>query len=283
MRNGWTGGQYSLLRIGFGTWLLVFFLGRVPDPVSLAALPALCFLFGWQDRIAAALLLLALYLTWPAALFDLMILVLHLGMPKAPFGSLDARGREDPGGGWRMPAAVFLAARLALIVAWVMVARGEMVLGGGLVVLHLLCVDPAWIRGVVPAGQEVLYYDPSCGLCHRSVRFVLAEDQHPQSLVFAPLGGTTFQDRVAAPDDLPDSVVIQKTNQELLLRSRAVLHLAARFGGYWRLLAWPMRVLPRRALDLVYDLVARVRHRLFARPKAACPLTPQRWRERFYP
>jgi hypothetical protein len=40
-------------------------------------------------------------------------------------------------------------------------------------------------------------------------------------------------------------------------------------------------LIPARALDRVYDGIARVRHRLFTPPSDACPLVPRHLLERF--
>jgi len=64
------------------------------------------------------------------------------------------------------------------------------------------------------------------------------------------------------------------------VRSEAVLYLAERLGGLWRVLALVARAVPSRVRDGLYDAVARVRHRLFARPAEACPIVPAELRAR---
>src|SRR5262249_54671520 len=46
------------------------------------------------------------------------MLLAHLFLPPAPYGSLAARGRVDPGGGWRMPPAIFAAAWIVMALAY---------------------------------------------------------------------------------------------------------------------------------------------------------------------
>ena len=62
-----------------------------------------------------------------------------------------------------------------------------------------------------------------------------------------------------------------------------MLHILRRLGGVWRLLAGLLALVPVRLRDRLYDGVAAVRHRLFARPESACPLLPPRLRARFDP
>jgi predicted DCC family thiol-disulfide oxidoreductase YuxK len=67
----------------------------------------------------------------------------------------------------------------------------------------------------------------------------------------------------------------------LLTRSEAVVRMLLQFGGVWRIFGWMLRAVPAAMRDAVYNLVARVRHRLFRRPAEACPVIPPRLRDRF--
>lgn len=166
-----------------------------------------------------------------------------------------------------------------------LIAAGEWGVVWGLLFVHLLAFDPAWVPPRQPGSTELLFYDGACGLCHRAVRFVLAEDRRGDAFRFAPLFGETFRRQI--PEDrreaLPDSLVLQAERGRLLVRSRAVLHLLSRLGGLWRPSAAAARLIPPPLSDLLYTGVARVRHRLFARPAAVCPITPPELRTRFDP
>ncbi|MDX2000698.1 MAG: DCC1-like thiol-disulfide oxidoreductase family protein [Thermoanaerobaculia bacterium] len=132
---------------------------------------------------------------------------------------------------------------------------------------------------------ERLFYDGHCGLCHRSVSFVLHHDPAGRAFRFAPLGGPTFLASLSAAEraGLPDSIVVQTSDGRLLVRSRAAAHVLRRLGGGWKVLGGLVLVVPRPVADFVYDLVARIRHRLFARPVDVCPLMPPELRGRFDP
>ena len=135
------------------------------------------------------------------------------------------------------------------------------------------------------AGEpELLFYDGSCGFCHRSVRFVAPRDTAAH-FRFAPLGGETFRALVPpeARGGLPDSVVVRRGDGELLVRSDAVLHILGRLGGGWRALGALVRLVPRALRDAGYDWLARNRARWFARPDEACPILPAHLRARFAP
>jgi predicted DCC family thiol-disulfide oxidoreductase YuxK len=131
---------------------------------------------------------------------------------------------------------------------------------------------------------DMLFYDGHCGLCHRAVTFVLAHDREG-AFRFAPLQGETFQ-RVVTPEGqtaLPDSVVVMTADGRLLVRSDAFLHIFRRVGGFWKVLAIVLSIVPRGLRDFVYDFVARIRFRVFGRREDLCPVMPPELRARFDP
>ncbi|MBS1834074.1 MAG: DUF393 domain-containing protein [Acidobacteria bacterium] len=134
-------------------------------------------------------------------------------------------------------------------------------------------------------GRETMYYDGHCGLCHHAVRFVLKHDADGSRFRFAPLDSDSFRRTIpeAIRANLPDSVVIWTHGQQALAQSAAILHILARLGGAWAVIAAIGRLFPRPFLDWTYANVAAIRHRLFARPEAACPLLPKHLRDRFEP
>lgn len=135
------------------------------------------------------------------------------------------------------------------------------------------------------APPELLFYDGHCGLCHRSVRFLLRRDPGGRAFRFAPLQGRTFQDAVS-PDrraGLPDSMVLKTVDGRLLLKSDAWLHILRRLGRGWRVLAAVCAIVPRPVRDWCYDFIAAVRLRVFGRRDQLCPVVPPELRGRFDP
>jgi predicted DCC family thiol-disulfide oxidoreductase YuxK len=361
VRNGWTGGQYSLFRAVFGVYLTLVFLDVLLEPgaagsrvASLAGIGAsLAFAIGYRDRGAAVLILAAggalgaidSGTLGPGAVLSAWILVLHGFLPAAPYGSLDAIGRIDPGNGWRMHDVVHTAHWIALAVALVglgivvwhpdwgekwrllpeIVARGPRAtvlavltlavaplalmprlrrfawvaaaaaaaLGValavderpflGLAALLFVAFEPAWIAPKEPAACDLVFFDGTCGLCHRAIRFVLAEDERRDRFRFAPLGSGPFLEHVDARvrTDLPDSIVVLASDGSLHTRSAATVRIGRRLGGLWRVLAGAIAIVPLPLRDLVYDGVARSRRAIFARPEASCPVLPPSLRRRF--
>lgn len=328
---------------------------------------------GWRDRWAAV----GVWYVWacllgrnplilnPGLPYVGWILLAHACLPRAPFFSWDARGRIDPGGGWRFAPSLFAAAWIVMAIGYTYsgvtklnspswldgsalarildnplarpgVARemflllpapllavatwgvllleiafaplallrrvrpwlwGAMLalhlslialidfadLSLGMVMLHLFTFDPAWIPRRSPGVVETLFYDGACGLCHRAVRFVLAEDPEGRAFRFAPLGSEAFLAQVPEAEraHLPDSLVLVTADGRVLTRAGAVRHLQERLGGIWRALALAVRIVPARVQDAAYDTIARIRHRVFARPRDACPILPSHLRARF--
>jgi predicted DCC family thiol-disulfide oxidoreductase YuxK len=145
--------------------------------------------------------------------------------------------------------------------------------------------DPAALEEAGGADTTArLFYDGTCGLCHLCVRLALKADR-TGALRFAPLEGTTFRRLVPENerDGLPDSLVLRTEQGVLLTRTAAVVALLRRLGSPWGRLAAVVATVPIRIADRLYDGVARVRSRLFRRPREACPRVPPPWRDRFDP
>jgi predicted DCC family thiol-disulfide oxidoreductase YuxK len=135
-----------------------------------------------------------------------------------------------------------------------------------------------------PPETETIFYDGHCGLCHRTVRFVLKRDSRGL-FRYAPLQGTTFEQRVppAQRPSLPDSVVVLTGDGRLLARSSAILYICRRLGGVWSALSAAVAIIPRPIRDAAYDFIARIRYSVFGRRSETCPVVPAELRARFDP
>lgn len=368
-------GRGSPLLLPFHLFAWADSAAFVVGALAAGAAASIALAVGWHDRIAAAILALLWascvgrnpLISNPGIPYVGWMLVAHTIVPPAPFGSVAARGRVDPGGGWTMPRTLWIGAwalmaagysysgvtklaspswrdgsalaavlenplarptflrdaalalpdwllrsatwgALALEIAVVPLAfvsrarpflwtallamhLGLMVLVDfadlslGMVALHAFTFDPRWLapRGD-PASPSIVFYDGSCGLCHRTVRFLLAEDSLAMFRM-APLQGETIAARIAADERarLPDSVVLLSPDGRTWVRSDAVIRMFEGLGGAWRAIAAVLRCVPRGGRDRAYDAVARVRLSLFAKPGDACPILPPHLRGRILP
>ncbi|MEN8661406.1 MAG: thiol-disulfide oxidoreductase DCC family protein [Lentimonas sp.] len=129
--------------------------------------------------------------------------------------------------------------------------------------------------------ERILFYDGDCGICTRSVRFLLKCDRK-QRLHFAPLQGVTAQSLLPEGHRKElSTAVYRKQEGELYLRSDAVLHALIDTGSAWRIPATGLFWLPNDFRDALYNWIARNR-KAFSR-KAACALPNETERQQLLP
>jgi predicted DCC family thiol-disulfide oxidoreductase YuxK len=376
----WSGGQWSFVRVLFALFLAGHFalasdLNSLKGGlVAVGVVASLCLAFGAKTRVMAVVLLgvggTLLFrepvAPRPAEYGFLLPLIALLCAPPAPFGSVTARNRVDPDGGWRLQSQLFtlLWLGVAALTLWSGIHKlqsagwregaavtnainaGDSVLGVVRTALHeappwlrqsfswfllgaellfaplallratrpfawlalllrhvvalplaglrdehlgmaaalLFLFDPAWLPPWKATKREVIYFDGTCGLCHRLVRFVLAEDR-AGIFCFSPLQGTAIRGVLSehARAGLPDSVLVHEASGAMLVKSTAVAHVYERLGGIWRICASLIRLVPRPLRDVGYDVVAKLRRRLFKRPDDSCPVMPAALKARFVP
>jgi predicted DCC family thiol-disulfide oxidoreductase YuxK len=188
-----------------------------------------------------------------------------------------------------IPAARFEAwvIAIALIAARALLGDGPIVHPftfewPGVVLLYVFAFDPGWIRPRGGDAPELIFYDGHCALCHRSVRFVLAEDQR-EVFQFAPLQSHVFEKAFpeSVREPLPDSVVVLTHDGSPRTLSSATIHILLRLGGAWGVVGRLLWLIPRPARDMGYRLIAAIRFEVFGRRDDVCPVIPERLRERF--
>lgn len=142
-------------------------------------------------------------------------------------------------------------------------------------------------------AYPVLLYDGVCGLCNRTVQFVLKHDRRNAfqfAAIQSALGHRLLEAHGANPTDLDTFYVVSRLdtalpvearqNDSLLARSDAVNFVLRELGGVWSVLGGLFRLLPRGVRDWGYNLVARHRYRMFGRYDS-CPLPSEADRKRF--
>lgn len=121
--------------------------------------------------------------------------------------------------------------------------------------------------------MHLVLYDGVCGLCDRSVQFILRHDKRDR-FRFATLQGETGTQAAIKhgidPTQLSSFVLVldyEGEGEKAMTRGRAGMRVLWELGGAWRLAGW-VSVLPAWLIDPFYNLVAKNRYRLFGKLEA---------------
>jgi predicted DCC family thiol-disulfide oxidoreductase YuxK len=143
---------------------------------------------------------------------------------------------------------------------------------------------------MISGVRWLVLYDGVCGLCDKTVQFLLRIDRGGV-LRFAPLQGSTAPAILlrhgvppAGGEGFKSLVLVcdvGKPEEKIYLRSEGVLRILGTVGGFWRMISW-LRIVPRFIRDTVYNWVARNRYGWFGKFDA-CRLPSLKWQSRFLP
>jgi predicted DCC family thiol-disulfide oxidoreductase YuxK len=122
----------------------------------------------------------------------------------------------------------------------------------------------------------IVLFDGDCGLCQRSVQFIL-DHEADHELHFAPLASPTGQRLLAAHQVTARETMVVITDDGVSVRSAGALEIARHLRRPWRWLRC-CRWVPRGLRDLAYRGVARSR---WLWPKASCRIPDATTRARF--
>jgi predicted DCC family thiol-disulfide oxidoreductase YuxK len=126
----------------------------------------------------------------------------------------------------------------------------------------------------VPRDQPVLLFDGVCNLCNWWIQFLIERDPDA-TFRFAPLQSDVAGELLAEcglSRDHLDSVVLVE-GDSYYTKSDAVLRAGKHLGGVYQLL-WPLRVVPRRLRNWLYDAVADRRYGWFGKREQCMVPTP---------
>ena len=128
----------------------------------------------------------------------------------------------------------------------------------------------------------LVLYDGSCGLCAKSVQWILKHERDHE-IRFAPLQGETAAAMRARYPAIPQTLdsVVYIDGGRAHLRSKAFLHAAGHMRSPWRW-AYAFRWLPGFVLNLGYRFIAAIRYRIWGRADM-CDLPSPEHRVRFLP
>ncbi len=147
------------------------------------------------------------------------------------------------------------------------------------------------VNNIAELGDRLLViFDGQCGLCTRTVRWLVRRDQRdrlrfvafesPQAAGLLARHGNGALD----PESNPATILVVRkfghSSEVVLARSEAVLALLTELPRPWPTIAAMLRWIPRPVRDLGYRLIARWRYALWGR-LAQCPLPTAEDRVKF--
>ena len=119
-------------------------------------------------------------------------------------------------------------------------------------------------------GKSVILYDGVCGLCDRTVKFVLRHERDAKFLL-APRQGEYARALLLRhgrdPENMGSVILVRNPgtpDESLLEKSDASLGIAQTLGFPWNL-ALAARVIPRPIRNFAYGIVAKNRYRWFGK------------------
>jgi predicted DCC family thiol-disulfide oxidoreductase YuxK len=134
--------------------------------------------------------------------------------------------------------------------------------------------------GSFPDDRPLVIFDGYCGLCSRSVQFILRHDKVATFRFMqaqSALGAAIYRHYGLATDDY--ETVILLVDGRLYTASDAALGVLMRLPAPWPAVGITKAV-PLAIRDWVYGFVAKHRMRFFGRSETCCVPTPEQ-RERF--
>jgi len=125
----------------------------------------------------------------------------------------------------------------------------------------------------MPKTRAIVFFDGVCGLCNRSIDFLIRQDRK-RVLSFAPLQGQTAKrlltDKQIDPSKLNSIYLYIESDIEsdgrgkLYSKTDAWIRIMVLLGGPWKVFK-AMRILPLFFWNLFYDLVAKTRYPIFGK------------------
>jgi predicted DCC family thiol-disulfide oxidoreductase YuxK len=130
-------------------------------------------------------------------------------------------------------------------------------------------------------ARIVLFFDGVCGLCSRSIDFVLKHDTFDK-FQFAPLQGTTARTLLTSADIENLDTMVLWISGRTYRKSAAVVRVLWQLGPGWQMLGTLLWLIPLPLRNLGYTLMAKNRYRLFGKTET-CRLPTPHERLRFLP
>lgn len=129
-------------------------------------------------------------------------------------------------------------------------------------------------RDVSEQPDFVLFFDGVCGLCSRSVDWLMERDLS-HKIVFAPLQGAAAERLLSQKDREDLDTVIVWERGKVYRRSEAVFRAVQLLGPKWNLLIAVLNFIPAPIRDIFYRAVAANRYPIFGKSETCRLPTPE--------
>lgn len=129
-------------------------------------------------------------------------------------------------------------------------------------------------------NYKIILFDGVCNLCNSSVNFIIDRDKN-NKFKFAALQSETgqkFLEKFSLNASEFDSVILIDDNK-FYTKSTAALKIAKEFPSLWKLF-YAFIIIPAPLRNVLYDLVAKNRYRLFGK-KDSCRMPTPELKEKF--
>jgi len=116
-------------------------------------------------------------------------------------------------------------------------------------------------------NRTIIFYDGVCNLCNGLVQFILRKDSRRKFRLVAlqsQAGKDHLKQFSISGDTLRTLIVL--VEDRIYIRSRAIFKIFNELGGFWNLFLI-FSILPVRFNDLIYNLIAKHRYRIFGKRK----------------
>ena len=119
--------------------------------------------------------------------------------------------------------------------------------------------------------MNIVLFDGICNLCNASVRFISKHDKNSK-IHFASLQSETAKQLLVnkAIDTKKIDSIIFISDEKIFFKSNAAIEIAKMLDGFPNYLKY-FQFIPRAIRDIVYDLIAKNRYRLFGKSCAIGP------------
>ncbi len=134
------------------------------------------------------------------------------------------------------------------------------------------------ISGFDSQQHPLVFYDGLCGLCHKSVQWILKHD-HREKFRFATLQGDLAQQYLSPEQTKKLESVVVISRGKVFAESAAFFEIAGQLGG-WPSLLRVFSILPKFLTNRIYRFIARNRYGWFGKFDS-CPIPEPKVRSRF--